>query len=144
MYIILTSLTLSGQETTTSINETESIVEARRLYHATLAAAYAQSTLEYVLCMVITDTGSVIYKEEYTKPITYTVTYDSNGGSGTIPAVVVNKDDEIELSNGSGITPPSGKLFAGWATTSSATIPNVYSPYMPTADVTLYAVWVNA
>ena len=40
--------------------------------------------------------------------------------------------------------PPSGKEFSGWATNTSATAPNVTSPYTPSGDVTLYAVYTEA
>lgn len=47
------------------------------------------------------------------------------------------------LSDGTGITAPEGKQFAGWATTADAVSADVTSPYTPTADVTLYAVYEN-
>lgn len=73
----------------------------------------------------------------------YTVTYDSNGGTGTIPSVPVSVGLSITLNDGSALTPPAGKQFSGWATTSAATTPDVNSPYTPTGDVTLYAVWTD-
>lgn len=74
-------------------------------------------------------------------PTYFTVTYNANGGSGTIDAVQVLEGSSIALNDGSGLTPPSEKTFAGWATTSDAAAPNVTSPYKPTANVTLYAVY---
>ena len=71
-----------------------------------------------------------------------TVTYNVNGGTGTVSPETVGKGTEIELNNGSGITAPSEKQFAGWATTAGAETPDVTSPYKVTADVTLYAVYV--
>lgn len=73
----------------------------------------------------------------------YTVTYDANGGSGTVAAVTVPDGTMIHVNNGSGITPPSNKVFAGWDTTSSATIPDITSTYTVTGNVTLYAIYVN-
>ena len=72
---------------------------------------------------------------------TYTVTYDVNGGSGTVAAETVVAGQSITLDDGSGITPPSTQTFAGWATANDATVPDVTSPYTPTADITLYAVY---
>lgn len=69
-----------------------------------------------------------------------TITYNANGGSGTISPVEVATGASITLSDGTGLT-NSGYTFEGWATTSSATAPNVSSPYTVTGDVTLYAVW---
>jgi uncharacterized repeat protein (TIGR02543 family) len=72
---------------------------------------------------------------------TATVTYDVNGGTGTISAAVAIKGNEINLNGGTGITPPSGKTFEGWATTNDAEAPDVTSPYKVTEDITLYAVY---
>ena len=74
---------------------------------------------------------------------TYTVTYNAGSGSGAPAAVTVNKGAAITLDDGSGITPPSGKVFVGWDTTSSATTADVTSPYIVTGNVTLYAVYAN-
>jgi phi13 family phage major tail protein len=76
--------------------------------------------------------------------VEYNVIYNANGGTGTVESVVVEFGDAITLDDGTGLTAPEGKEFAGWATTPTATAPNVTSPFKPTADVTLYAVWVDA
>lgn len=73
----------------------------------------------------------------------YTVIYNANGGTGTIEAETVDAGESVSLSDGTGLTAPEGKEFAGWATSSTAEEANVTSPYTPTADITLYAVWVN-
>lgn len=75
---------------------------------------------------------------------TYTVTYNVNGGTGTIAPVTVTAGESITLNDGTGITPPTDKTFLGWAKTSSAQSATVTSPYTPTGDVTLYAVYGNA
>ena len=72
---------------------------------------------------------------------TLTVTYDVNGGTGTATAQTVIAGNSITLDDGSGITPAAGKVFDGWATTSDATEPDVTSPYTPTENITLYAVY---
>lgn len=71
---------------------------------------------------------------------TYTVTYNVNGGTGSVPSATVIAGQSLTLNNGSGITPPSNKTFAGWGTTAGATS-TVASPYTPTGNVTLYAVY---
>ena len=71
-----------------------------------------------------------------------TVTYDANGGTGTVDAVSVGAGSTVTLSDGTGHTAPEGKVFDGWATTNDAEAPDVESPYKPTADITLYAVYV--
>jgi hypothetical protein len=70
-----------------------------------------------------------------------TVTYNVNGGEGSVAAATAIKGNTINLSDGTGITPPTDKVFKGWATTDSAETPDVSSPYTVTADVTLYAVY---
>ena len=50
--------------------------------------------------------------------------------------------DDVELSDGTGLTAPTDKEFAGWATTNSAEEPDVESPLTVTANTTLYAVYV--
>jgi hypothetical protein len=71
----------------------------------------------------------------------FTVTYNVNGGTGSIDAVDVKAGDSIVLNDCSDVTAPENKEFAGWAKSSSAQNPTVVSPYTPYADVTLYAVW---
>lgn len=71
----------------------------------------------------------------------YTITYNANGGTGTIAPVEVTAGQSVTLSDGTGLTAPSSKTFGGWATTSTAETADVTSPYTPQANVTLYAVW---
>lgn len=71
-----------------------------------------------------------------------TVTYDANGGTGTVEAATAIKGNTITLDDGAGLTPPSDKVFSGWATTSDATEADATSPYTVSDDVTLYAVYV--
>lgn len=74
----------------------------------------------------------------------FTVTYDANGGTGEIDSVEVADGGSLELDDGSTLTPPEGKEFAGWGSTASELTPDVESPITVTDDVTLYAVWVDA
>lgn len=74
---------------------------------------------------------------------TYRVTFDLMGGTGSIDDADVTAGQSINLDDGTNITAPSGKEFAGWATSAEATTPNVTSPYTPSGDVTLYAVYTN-
>lgn len=94
--------------------------------------------------------GRMVYKDVVTNALavqikksgeTYTVTYDSNGGTGSIDAVKVKAGESITLSDGAGLTAPTGKTFKGWAKTDSAQSPSVTSPFTPTKDTTLYAVY---
>lgn len=74
---------------------------------------------------------------------TATVTYNVNGGTGSVAAVTVTKGAMITLDDGSGLTPPSDKVFDGWDTTSSATHGDLTGTYIVTENVTLYAIWVT-
>lgn len=72
-----------------------------------------------------------------------TVTYNANGGTGSVDAVTVPMGTVITLNNGAGLTPPSGKVFDGWDTTSTATHADLHGDYLVTDDVTLYAIYVT-
>lgn len=72
-----------------------------------------------------------------------TITYNVNGGTGTVTADTGTVGTPLELDDGSGITPPTNKEFIGWALTPTSTSILV-SPYVPTGDVTLYAIYVAA
>lgn len=93
---------------------------------------------------VIEETGLTPVTPEPEPVVKYTVSYDANGGSGTIEPVEVNAGDSITVDDGSGLTPPEGKEFAGWAKTSSAQSATVESPFTPDKDTILYAVWADA
>ena len=74
---------------------------------------------------------------------TYTVTFNANGGSGTVPSYqTANSGSSITLPYGSGLT-KSGYYFGGWNTNSSGTGSN-YSAgesFTVTGNITLYARW---
>lgn len=71
----------------------------------------------------------------------YQITYNANGGTGTIDPVSVEQGSSILLNDGSTLTPPEGKEFTGWARAAGALNPTVTSPFTPTDDTTLYAVY---
>lgn len=76
---------------------------------------------------------------------TYTITYNANGGTGSISPVTVTIGSSTTLNDGSTLTAPTNKEFAGWAKTATATTATYQggATYTPTGDDTLYAVWVN-
>lgn len=73
-----------------------------------------------------------------------TLTFDPNGGSGTIAGDKVFEGAAVLLPDGNGLTPPSGKTFVGWNT-----LPGGGGEFyaagstltMPAGDFTLYALW---
>ena len=70
-----------------------------------------------------------------------TLQYNAGAGSGSIDPVTTTAGTLVDLDNGSGLTAPSNKAFAGWATTNDATTPNVSTPYRVMANQTIYAVY---
>lgn len=70
-----------------------------------------------------------------------TVTYDANGGSDAPSAVSTYVGAVINVDDGSGLTPPTGKVFLGWDTSSTAVIPDITGTYRVTGSVTLYAIY---
>ena len=68
--------------------------------------------------------------------VTYTLTFDANGGSGTM-AQIADLTGEYTLP-ANGFTAPSGKQFKGWSlTTDGATVTKVEM----TENKTVYAIW---
>ena len=73
-----------------------------------------------------------------------TLTFDPNGGSGTIAGDKVFEGATTSLPYGNDLTPPSGKTFVGWNT-----LPRGGGEFyaagstltMPAGDLTLYAQW---
>ena len=80
------------------------------------------------------------------KPNTYTVSYNANGGTGSMISSSFTYDTSSYLRSNSFIA-PTGKVFSGWATSSTGEV--VYSngqsvknlTATKSATVTLYAVW---
>ena len=89
-----------------------------------------------------TGTGTINLYAKW-DPITYTVTFNINGGSGTPPpAQTVNSGVHITFPSGSGLS-RSGYVFGGWNTNASGTgtTYSAGSSIWPTGNVTFYAKW---
>ncbi len=69
----------------------------------------------------------------------YVVTYNANGGTGSVDSETVVAGQSVVLDDGTGLT-YADHTFVGWGTNPSSTVA-VTSPYTPTGDVTLYAIW---
>ena len=75
---------------------------------------------------------------------TYTVTFNANNGTGTVPAIqTVNAGSSITLPNEGGLT-RTGHTFGGWNTNASGTGTNYSagSSYTVTDNITLFARWL--
>ena len=75
--------------------------------------------------------------------VTYTVTYNINGGIGSTPtAQTVSAGDSITLAGGSGFE-RSGHTFGGWNVNAAGmgTNYNAGASFTPPASITLYARW---
>ena len=87
-----------------------------------------------------TKADAITYLEGvFGQEIEYVVTYNVNGGTGTVDSETVEIGESIELDDGTGLT-YADHTFKGWGTNPSATTP-LTSPFTPTADTTLYAIW---
>ena len=73
----------------------------------------------------------------------YSVTYNLNGGSGTVPvdSNYYISGDEISLANGSGLT-KTNYNFAGWSLAAGGSAISGSSYTIESADLILYAVWI--
>jgi uncharacterized repeat protein (TIGR02543 family) len=86
----------------------------------------------------ISPTGAVTLYAKWTA-ISYTVTFNANGGAGSMPAMSFTKAGRALTANAFTRT---GYTFAGWSTTAggTATISNS-ATYSTPGNVTLYAKW---
>ena len=73
----------------------------------------------------------------------YTVTYNINGGTGTAPSTqTVNHGSSVTLPGGSGFS-RDGYTFSGWGPTGTSRDYNAGASFAPTANTTLYAIWMG-
>lgn len=115
--------------------------EAAKLISGGLAVAYTDP---------INPSGSIDITENGTYDVTakasavvncsvVTITYNTNGGTGSVDPVTDIKGKTITLDNGAGLTAPEGKRFAGWGVTSDAT--ETISEIKLAENTTLYAIY---
>ncbi|WP_072469122.1 InlB B-repeat-containing protein [Urinicoccus massiliensis] len=71
-------------------------------------------------------------------PVTVTITFDKNGGSGTMADVIKTKDESYTLP-ACGFTPPAGKEFKAWQV--DGTEKNVGDKIVLNGDKNIKAVW---
>ena len=105
--------------------------------------------LEFISCQTFddfTDRFSVV-KADVTisgatpPPVTtYTVTFNANGGSGSMAAATGVPAGAYTLPN-CAFFAPAGKRFVGWATTQKGTAMAAGTSFTVSGNVTLYAIW---
>lgn len=91
-----------------------------------------------------TRSGSV---SDYLNPLSsYIISYNANGGSGAPSSGTKWYGETYTIASGANMTPPSGKRFDSWNTSSSGTGASYVggSKYTSNAGLSLYATWVNS
>lgn len=78
---------------------------------------------------------------------TYTVTYESNGGTGTVSDTTeYDSGTEVTVLSADGLTAPEGKVFLTWSTSSDGLGQSYDSgdTFTIYGDTTLYAIWSDS
>ncbi len=90
----------------------------------------------------LTPTKDLILNAQW-KRVSFIVSYNGNGGGGSMTPTVVNVGDSFSLPANS-FTVPYGKLFIGWNTKEdgSGTMYYTGTEIIPTDSMTLYATWL--
>ncbi len=104
--------------------------------------------LEFISCQTFEDITSrfsvvktaVAISGATPPPATYTVSFDANGGTGTMAEVTGVSAGAYTLP-ANGFTAPDGKRFVGWATSASGTATAAGEAITISDNVTLYAIW---
>ena len=93
----------------------------------------------------VTVTFNVTVTDGNVSDALYTVTFDTNGGTGNGPAAIKQAAANAEITLPAiGSVTKAGYTFAGWGTkadSAAADAGAADAKYTPSADVTLYAVW---
>jgi len=132
----------SAVEKTYGVNITLPKEEPERIYHTFLGWSSDQDAVlaEYSSGGTYKENGDVTLYAVW-KDITYTVTYDANGGTDA-PAVQT-KTAGVDLTLSARIPTRQGYTFLGWAAAKNA-LEEEYLPediYTGDSSITLYAVW---
>jgi uncharacterized repeat protein (TIGR02543 family) len=114
-----------------------------------IAAYFICLSLVLVTFIGCEDIATLIHgvkpEEKTPPPVTYTVTYNANGGTGSVPSPqTVNAGASITVGSGSSLS-KSGYTFSGWNTTANGTGTNYAdgASFVVNASSILYAKWVN-
>lgn len=145
--IALKSFTTADLKLSLGVGTTVEVEEeiAEKLIEDGLVAKHEELTPKGTINITKNSTVDVAqYKSAQIKVNLWTVTFNANNAQQEAVNIVAANGDNIQLHDGEGFTIPEGKQLSGWATTDDARNPDVVSPYTPTKDITLYAVWKDA
>jgi hypothetical protein len=99
-------------------------------------------TLTATETATITQTSTVTLTPTETSTVTYTVNFDANGGTGSMPGEAINENTCKNLDSNTFTN--TGYEFAGWSPSAAGGVAyfDLQEYCMGTSDITLYAVWV--
>ena len=149
------SLNASNKFTIASNSETDLNADASGYFRYTDSnndERYLAKNGSYYRCYKGNNTSGYVYFYVYKAPSggseqTFTVTYNNNGGSGTITdsGSPYKSGAVVTVKDAYGFTAPEGKVFDKWNTSQngSGTSYNFGSSFSISGDTTLYAQWKN-
>ncbi len=147
---------INGQSIVLTANVAGGTAGASYTYAWTIPAVFTTNVVSTSNPATFSPTASTTYQVEVTEvnnsrntatatvtviPATYAVTYNPNGGSGTMAPGTATEGVAFTLPS-CGFTAPTGQRFKEWAI-GSASGPNVApgSAYTFTGNTTVYAIW---
>jgi hypothetical protein len=144
IYTIGDTLDISGMVVTGTYNDNSTAELTITPDHISGFDSSAEATGQ-VLTVTYAGKSTTFTVDIVTVPITYTVTYNANGGMGTAPTESNKTQGEtFTTAAAHSLTAPEGKRFKQWNTKNDGT-GIAYMPgaqvTMPAENLTLYAIW---
>ncbi len=141
----LYSVAANGTETLVETKESSTNADKSNLKVLTCNTALSTSTYYKLEISAGYDSNNAIYqvslKKPASAPASYTVTYNANGGTGTIAD---GTGTDITLSDGTGFTAPANYSFAGWNTANDGSGTSYAAGQTNVnADLDLFATWTQ-
>ena len=90
------------------------LYENNNNFGMTYTALSCAVSIEYLYCNYYDENGYAVFTATPKNPITYTVTYHANGGSGTMANETFEAGTKLFLPECT-FTPPGGKVFKCWS-----------------------------
>lgn len=125
-----------------SIGTTYGVLEKEKVHILDYTIPTEITSLTTVYAKIAVSNGCLLHIEVLTNPsggaVSYTVSYDSNGGTGNISD---GTGESVTLSDGTGFTAPLGYSFDGWNTASDGSGTDYAAGVTVTRNLSLYAKW---